>query len=273
MADREAKARCIAALKGLLGKDEAQAAGILGEIISQFPSDAIALISRAARGSRKREETLARLLLVRGDAGCSVSDQAIEKVLADVTQVARDPTIQWMADNPARIRFAPTLRRIVQDRADPHWSWAVMSLGRLKDRGAVDVLMEHTCGQGTPFVVINALVRLRCPEAALVFEPNVTHPSPDVRTWALWGLASLKYETPVGALVHLLDDPDVRTPIRFQPGQSFRAAQALADIHDWPFKWGDRETFDDVKRRSRELYPDRFVQACMSALAKGSLSL
>jgi hypothetical protein len=260
-------------LKGLLAKDAAQAAGILGEIISQFPSDAIELISRAARGSHKREESLARLLLVRGDAGCPVSDQAIEKVLADLTHVARDPTIQWMADNPARMRFAPTLRRIVQDRADPHWSWAVMSLGRLKDRGAIDVLMEHTCGQGTPFVVINALVRLRCPEAALVFEPNVSHPCPDVRTWALWGLASLKYETPVGALVHLLDDPDVRTPTRFQPGQSFRAAQALADIHDWPFKWGDRETFDDVKRRSRELYPDCFVQACMSALAKGSLSL
>jgi hypothetical protein len=96
---------------------------------------------------------------------------------------------------------------------------------------------------------------------------------PRTRTFALWGLAALKYEAPLGVLVHLLDDPDIRTSTGFEPGQSFRAAQALADIHAWPFKWGDRELFDEVKRRCRDLYWEDFVQASRAALEKGSLNL
>lgn len=151
--------------------------------------------------------------------------------------------------------------------------WAVFTIGRLKDKGAIDVLMDHTCGQDTPFVVINALVSLECPEAALVFEPNLTHPDPRTRSFALWGLAALKYDAAIGGLVHWLDDPEIRTASSFEPGESRRTAQALAAIHGWPFEWGDQASFDEVKRRCRELYSEAFVAACLAALAAGRLDL
>lgn len=266
MTDREEKNSRVGGLKSALAKDNAQAAVIIGEIISDFPMHAAALIFRAAHGSKKRESALVELLLARGDAGCAVSDQAVERVLADAKHGQRDSAIQQMAFRPERMRFAPVLRNIVRNRTGPHWASAVASLGALKDKEAIGVLMEHTCGQGTPFVVISALVHLRCPEAALVFEPNLTHPDPRTRTFALWGLASLKYEAALGALVHLLDDPDIYTPTQFEPGQSRKAAQALADIHGWPFEWGNEASFDEVKRRCRERYSDAFVQMSLSAL-------
>ncbi len=273
MADQGAKLARVGDLKSTLAKDNVRASQIVGEIISDFQMDAIALVFRAAHGSKKRESALVDLLLARGDAGCAVSDKAIEMVLADRTHEQRANAIQQMAFCPARIRFAPMLRSIARDRADPDWGCSVNSLGALKDPNAIDVLMDHAQGVNTPFVLIAALVSLRAPEAALVFEPNLKHPEPRTRTFALWGLASLKFEVALGALVHLLDDPDIRTSTTFEPGESRRAAQALADIHGWPFEWGDQMSFDHVKRCCCARYSSAFVQTCMSALAKGLLSL
>lgn len=265
----------IAALRDALGKDDAEAARLIGAAIETSGEAALALLGKAAHPSDKRRKSLANLLLRRGDGGCgcAVSDKAIRAIITDPAHIARSSMIQQAGDKPERIRFAPLLREIARRRDDPEWGFAVMSLGRLKDHDAIGVLMDHTCGQDTPFTVIAALVPLRCPEAALAFEPNITHPEPRTRVFALWGLAALKYETPLGALVHLLDDPDVRTPHSFEPGQSWRAAQALADILGWPYKWGDKQAFEALKSRCRERFSEDFVRQCLAALAKGQLSL
>jgi HEAT repeat protein len=265
--------RLVQDLKGALSRTEVRASEIIGEIASRFAANALALLKRAARGSEKREHALLGLLMERGDEGCEISDQFVRGVIADKRHVARSAAIQIVAFNPRRLRFAATLREIAKDASDPDWASAVSSLGQLKDLDALDVLMAHTRGQATPFVVIAALVRLKCPEAVLVFEPNLTHPEARTRTYALWGLAALKYEVAIGALVHLLDDPDIQTPGGFEPGQSQRAAQALAEIHGWPFEWGDRSSFEAVRQRCRERYSDAFVQRCLSTLAKGRLQL
>jgi HEAT repeat protein len=262
----------IPALRRALGEDDAQAASLISQAIEAHGEAALALLNKAANPSQKRQKALAYMLLRRGDDGCPVSDTAIRAIMADKAHTARSSMIQEAAFDARRIRFAPVLREIARDRDDPEWGFAVMSLGRLKDLEAVDVLMDHTCGQDTPFAVIAALVHLRCPEGALVFEPNINHPDPQTRTFALWGLAGLKYETPLGALVHLLDDPDIRTPNSFQPGQSWRAAQALSDILGWPYKWGDKGAFEALKSHCRERFPEDFVQKCIAALAKGQLS-
>jgi hypothetical protein len=263
----------IRALREALGKDDAQAALLITRMIETHGEAALALFSKAADPSQKRQKALAYLLLRRGDDGCPVSDKAIEAIMADKAHIARSSMIQEAAFDARRIRFAPVLREIARDRGDREWAFAVASLGRLKDREAVDVLMDHTRGQDTPFVIIAALVRLRCPEGALVFEPNITQPEPQTRTFALWGLAALKYETPLGALIHLLDDPDIRTPNSFQPGQSWRAAQALSDILGRPYKWGDKPSFDALRSHCRERFSEDFIQKCLAALAKGRLTL
>jgi hypothetical protein len=263
----------IADLKDALAKSEERAAQIVGELVSQYGIGAVDFFQRSARGSSKRERALLNLLLTRGDGGCAVSDQFVSGVIGDREHAQRSSAIQLAAFDPRRVRFAPRLREIAKDRTDPDWAFAVSTLGDLRDRDAVEILMAHTRGQQTPFVLVAALVRLKCPEAALVFEPNLAHPEARTRVFALWGLAALKYEAALGALVHLLDEPDVQTATTFQPGQSRRAAQALAEIHGWPFEWEDRASFEDIRMRARARYSQAFVQACLAALAKGKLTL
>jgi hypothetical protein len=77
----------------------------------------------------------------------------------------------------------------------------------------------------------------------------------------------LKYEVALGALVHALDDLDS------DRNDARRAAQALADIHGWPFEWGDRSSFEDIQRRARARYSGDFVAACLAALKRGRLEL
>ena len=184
----------IPALRQALGEDDAQAASLIKQTIEAHGEAALAHLDKAAHPSQQRRKALADLLLRRGDDGCAVSDTAIRAIMADTAHIARSSMIQEAAFDARRIRFAPVLREIARDRDDREWAFAVGSLGRLQDREAVDVLMDHTSGQDTPFAVIAALVHLRCPEGALVFEPNITHPDPRTRIFALWGLAALKYE-------------------------------------------------------------------------------
>ena len=58
-----------------------------------------------------------------------------------------------------------------------------------------------------------------------------------LRVVAAWGLAKLKESEPLAYLITMLDDPDEKGDTYFHPGQSIRAAQAVSDIHGWPFSW------------------------------------
>lgn len=259
--------------KRLITDEPDRTQAVIASIINDFPDEAISVLNRVAAGSKKRLNHLVGALLDRGDRGCDTSDRFIREVLVNVSHEARSSTIQRIAFHPSRMRFSDAIRQIAAHRTDPDWAWAVGTLGALKDRGAIDVLMDHTTGLSTPFVLLQALVWLRCPEAALVFQPNLRHPEPRSRTFALWGLAALKYEVALGALVHLLDDPDRREPGLFEPGQSWRAAQALADVLGWTYEWGDAQSFAQLKRRARDKYSEQFVKMCLAALDRGSLEL
>ncbi|MFY0539394.1 HEAT repeat domain-containing protein [Nannocystis pusilla] len=183
----------------------------------------------------------------------------------------RDETRDWLVQGmKRRPRFIPELRAIARDAEDPEWAWAVDALGELGDRGSVEILMAHTAGQDTPFVLLDALRKLKDPIAALVFEPNLTHPEPRTRVFALWGLAALGHATPIAGLVALLDDPDVRTPSSYEPGESRRAAQALCDVLGWPFEWAP-EAVDATHERVRARFSAEYLAACAEALARGFL--
>lgn len=261
-----------AAMKALLGVDDGAAAASAATLIAARGDRALAVLRAAAKGAKKREEALADLLLRLGDEGCAVADAGAADILREPGHAARSGLVQTIAFDPRRLRLAPALRAIAGDRTDPDWAFAVATLGALADGEALDLLMDQTCGVETPFVVLQALVRLRAPEADLCFEPNLRHPEPRIRTFALWGLAANGWATALGGLIDLLDDADVRTESGFTPGQSVRAAQALADIHGWPFVWG-KPAVPEVKARCAERYSAEFVAECRADLAAGRLRL
>jgi HEAT repeat protein len=70
----------------------------------------------------------------------------------------------------------------------------------------------------------------------------------DLRVMAAWGLARLNEPQALPYLVEMLDDPDQRGDTYFHPGQSLRAAQAVCDLHGWPFTW-NKEYVVQTKQR------------------------
>jgi hypothetical protein len=72
------------------------------------------------------------------------------------------------------------------------------------------------------------------------------------KMFAAWALAKAGDRDAHSFLVTMLDDPGTRTRHRSDPGQSIRAAQALADIHAWRFSWSQRSVAG-VKRRLAEV--------------------
>jgi len=78
----------------------------------------------------------------------------------------------------------------------------------------------------------------------------------DRKMFAAWALAKAGDIHAHAFLVTMLDDPGVQTRYRTDPGQSIRAAQALADVHGWRFTWGARSVAG-VKRRAAELAAKR----------------
>jgi hypothetical protein len=277
MHDKELIEKLKAALMAASVKDDTVSAhSLLTDIIKARGHDALPLIRRAAKGSIKRETVLVGLFLERGDNGCAVSDEGIRFIIADPAHVARDTAIQSMRWDQRHSRFAPEMRLIAANSSDPSWSYAIEALGEWQDKASIEILMSQTTGIATPFVLLAVLVKLRPPEAMIVFEMNLSHTDARSRSFALWGLAVLGYEQAIGALVGLLDDPDVyiETPTEksWVPGQSMRAAQALADVLGLDFEWGDESYVKAIRKHCQNLYPAAEVARLTADLENGQLT-
>lgn len=259
----------VLALLPLFKDPSAQGLARLLAGVTGLGSDGLPALRRAARGSKQRARRRVDVLLALGDADPDgPSDREVRELLG-ARDDARSGLVQGMK---TRARFIPDLRAIARDRDDPEWAWAIDALGELGDRDGVEILMAHAAGQHTPFVLLNALRKLGDPIAALVFEPNLSHPETRTRVFALWGLAALGHETPIAGLVALLDDPEVRTPTSYEPGESRRAAQALCDVLGWPFEWAP-EAVQATRERVRARFTDAYLAACAEALARGRFDL
>jgi hypothetical protein len=270
--DRQRVEQLTAALtKAATRDDTADAHRLLSVLISARGADALPLFHRATKRSKKCTFALASLLLERGDTGCAVSDAAIIAILADQKHIARDAVLGSMQASE-QSRFAPQLREIAKLRTDAGWAYAVDALGKWGDQRSVDSLISQCAVVDTPFVLLAALVRLRPPEAAVVFEANLAHAEPRERAFALWGLAALGYQEAIGALIGLLDDPDLTTAASFTPGQSMRAAQALADVWGLEFDWGDQTEIEKIRQHCRSLYAPDDIKRMAASLATGQLT-
>jgi hypothetical protein len=217
--------------------DFTQAHARVAPIVELKQQDAAALLHRATKRSKLATIALGTVMLERGDVGCSFSDAWIERLVRTPAHVARSSVMGSMALDRRRMRFAPLLRELARDRGDDDWPLAVHALGEWRDADAAVALMVHADGVRTPFVLLQALVKLRVERAASVLEANTTHAEARTRTFAWWGLAALGRGGAVRALVALLDDVDVTTATSHEPGQQRRAAQALADLWGLQFEW------------------------------------
>jgi hypothetical protein len=268
-----------AAKEGEPGSAYVKTRELLAAMFKVRGAEALTVCARAAKGSGKRALVLCDLWLDLGASGCSISDTAIMQVLTDPKHSSRHHVLGRIANagpegsSQRHERFALQLRGIVRDRDDPEWAHAVSALCRWRDEPSLPLLLEHTRGVETPFVLLAGLIRFKAPEAVIVFEMNLRHPAPRTRRVAMWGLAALGYDCAIGSLVGLLDGPDVHADMLakgpWTPGDTMRAAQALADVFKLPFEWGDQASINAIKAHCTKLYSPADVARCQADLAAG----
>lgn len=280
------KARLTPATKSrtLTGRapDEAAATPLLDTILAEDEPVARRMLDTASKGSLKRGEALSFLLVDRGDKGQEAADTYLRMILGTPGDPRRNGLVQRLkfgggTNTPpdARRRFLPDLTRIIEQRGDPDWAFAVGTVGFLAKPGdddAISALMAVSAGPATPFCVLQALTRIAPPEAIIGFEMVILNPV-DKRqeVVALEGLGKLGSLPAIGALIDHLDDPVIKTETRFSPGVGGDAARALGRIHGWdlPDPW--REAVGVAREASARTFPAGFAEACRRARARSGL--
>lgn len=253
--------------------------GVFDSVRVDLESDlsrALPHLARAAKGSKTRQHRRRFVLLELGDTPHPVladeADNEIRQLLESSDSDSRDRLFQNLSFHPTRIRFAPEIRKVVGDRNDPCWPWAVQACGCLRDEDAIELLLQHEAGLETPFCLLDTLRRLKLPACRPILVTNLQNEEPRTRTFSLWGLAALGHETPFAKLFELLDDPTVETEWSMTPGQSIRAAQALCDLLDWPFEW-TAESVPPTKTRCLEHFGEDWLSSRLKAFEEGRLDM
>ncbi len=112
--------------------------------VPELGSDGLAVLRRAARGSKRRALRRADVLLALGDAApAGPPGHEVRELLGSGDDETRSWLVQGMKRRP---RFITELRTIACDRGDAVWAWAVEALGELGDPGSVEVLMLPLVG-------------------------------------------------------------------------------------------------------------------------------
>jgi len=171
----------------------------------------------------------------------------------------QDADLAWRAEVIALVgrrglaRFAPLLNDALEGNADDHCrAYAITAAGELRSEANLPALLRLAGDPAFDPLFRRMLWALRdyahplCrPALERFFRPD--RPK-EVRVFAAWGLGKLGDQDAIRYLSEILDDPEVRTPTSFYPGQSRRAAQALCDVLGWPFDWS-RDAVARTRRR------------------------
>jgi HEAT repeat protein len=199
----------------------------------------LAALDRAVGRSVQRKRAAARILAELVD---------LPDVADRFSRWLQDDDLSWRAEMIAFIgdkglaQFAPLLNDALAGKADDHCqAYAITAAGELRSEANLPALLKLAGDPAFDPLFRRMLWALRdyvhplCrPALERFFQAD--RPK-EVRVFAAWGLGKLGDEEAVRYLVGMLDDPAVRTPTSSNPGQSLRAAQALCDIHGWPFQW------------------------------------
>jgi hypothetical protein len=230
--------------KGFLARKARRARRLRGE-------NWLAALDRAVGRSVQRKRAAADLLAELADLP-EVGDR-FAAWLKDADLVWRAEVIELVGERGLH-QFAPLLNDTLGGDGDELCrAYAVTSAGQLRSEANLAGVLKLA---GDPATGLwNRLLwalkdyghPLCRPALERVFRDG---PATEERVIASWGLGKLGDDGAIRYLADLMDDPDISTPTSFAPGQSLRAAQALCDIHGWPFEW-DRSWVTRTKRRWR----------------------
>jgi len=190
-------------------------------------------------------------------------------MLADVDEVARrieaglhDPDPEWRSwvvqtvDIRRLVRFAESLNELIRNDPVLHVrAAAITAAGSLKSEANLPTLLAVS--RDHPPELRRCLLwalkdfgREECrPFLEAAFRDAAVEK--EDRVVAAWGLGKLGDRAAVRFLGDMLDDPDIRDAGGYTPGVSLRAAQALCDVHGWPFEW-DTDWVETTRRRWRD---------------------
>jgi HEAT repeat protein len=217
--------------KGFLERRSRQIRSLRGE-------DWLAALDRAVGRSVLRKRALAELL-----AGLTDLPEVVDRFAAWL----RDPDTGWRAEmiafvgNKGLLPFAPLLNdALAGNGGDGCLAYAMTSAGQLRSEANLKAILKLAADPKRKewsrlLWALKDYGHPRCrPALRRVFRRAK---SKHERVIAAWGLGKLGDERAIRYLADMLDDPAVETPTSHDPGESIRAAQALCDIHGWPFEW------------------------------------
>jgi len=221
---------------------------VVAELCELSGDEVLRLLPRAIDRSKKRREASVSLLAAWIDA---------LEVRRRFAEWLEDPDPEWRFSVASLIgmlklrQLGPEITRMIVADADRNCrSMAIKVAGDCELPEALPVLLElaatkldETAG------LLWALKDYSTPECEPFLRECYTSQfaSSHSRVVAAWGLAKLGDHDAMHFLVDMLDDPPVRTPTSFEPGEGVRAAQAICDVRGWPFEWG-RDAVDETKR-------------------------
>jgi hypothetical protein len=215
--------------------------------LAQLPrtKELLTALDRAVGHSKPRKRESVYLLGALADI--EGAEDRIAAWLKDGDSEARSWLIQTIGAERLT-RFAPELNTALREDPDEYCrEFAVYAAGQLRSEVNLPVLLELTRQppankySRVPWNLLWALKEFARPEARAYFERIFRGPSEPTESpvVAAWGLCKLGPHPEAHVyLVQLLDDDRKDPESGYFDGVSIRAAQALCDIHGWPFKWG-----------------------------------
>ena len=172
----------------------------------------------------------------------------IPEAVARIGQSLNDPDPQWRSWLLQIIaakrmqQFAPLLDNIIECDPDPFCrDMAIWAAGKLRQRENLPTLFRLADHNKQELiwrlaVAFTSYATEECrPYLQRWFDDAAQKKS--TRVIAAWGLGKLGDANAIAYLIAMLHDTDIRTTNSFEPGESIRAAQAVCDIHGWPFEW------------------------------------
>lgn len=175
-----------------------------------------------------------------------------------------DETQSWLVQvigNKGLVALAPALNEVMLNAQAGHArEFAIRAAGNLRADVNLPTLLQ-LAADPTPYPEYSRIpdsilwalkdyARPECrPHLQRAFEKPTENEDP---TLAAWGLCKLGPHPEAHAfLVSLLGDAHRDPETNYSTGVGLRAAQALADAHGWPFKWGQGGVKGVLKRLAR----------------------
>ena len=189
-------------------------------------------------------------------------EEVFKELLATSDDNGRSDIIQTLGLRDLK-NLVPTLNSHFAKESDDFCrSCLLATLGKIADPSSL-AIFEHLIQQRNPRDEWRLLVAAKNYDHH-VFEPFVkkvfasSTSKKSHKIMAAWTLAKSGDQLARNYLVKMLDDPAIRSEsdgvITFDPGESIRAAQAIADINGWAFEW-DASYVDIVKARVKNVVP------------------